>query len=394
MSCFWGVKNTSYTHGGETVSNYVAAANANEADAWKAFDGKDNTSWTASCDNSTLLTFNFDMPTEVGGVRVIPATNDPDSFPATIQLWVSDPGESTLFQTFTMESPVSGVGQEFVFDEPVAKRTFSFRPLNASGATSETYNVSIADVEFLVSRDIVAQTTPAEPVLQEKSVTPSTTVQNVTPDEGFDGLDKVTVNAATLQEKSVTPTTSSQIILPDSGVYGLSKVTVDAAPPSGVDTSDATATAADIIIPKTAYVKGEKITGTLIPRYNIPCTIKCDPSLARNFIFQYTDGAPTSISSGASITLRPTSQPQTINIASGTYVHIIPEYAFGLRTIQFVRLDENVGLVYLDVYYALTNGLVRLHNVGDIAELGDHDGIDVINFYAPNSTSSVVITIG
>ena len=66
-----------------------------------------------------------------------------------------------------------------------------------------------------------------------------------------------------LQEKTVTPTTTEQTVTPDSGYYGLSKVTVGAVEAGGIDTSDATATAADLLEGKTAYVNGVKISGTI-----------------------------------------------------------------------------------------------------------------------------------
>lgn len=65
------------------------------------------------------------------------------------------------------------------------------------------------------------------PSLQEKSVTPGTSAQTVTPDSGYDGLSQVTVGAVQVQEKTVTPSTSAQTVTPDAGKY-LSKVTVGA----------------------------------------------------------------------------------------------------------------------------------------------------------------------
>lgn len=137
-----------------------------------------------------------------------------------------------------------------------------------------------------------------EPALQEKNVTPTKSAQNVTPDSGYDGLSKVTVNAIpdeyivpsgtvsitengthnvreaesvnvavaapdpVLQTKSVTPTQSAQTVTPDSGYDGLSRVSVAAIPSQYITTTDATAEDADLTEGKTAYSNGVKLTGT------------------------------------------------------------------------------------------------------------------------------------
>lgn len=66
----------------------------------------------------------------------------------------------------------------------------------------------------------------------------------------------------TLETKTVTPTKSAQDITPTSGKV-LSKVTVNPIPDNYIDTTDADAVAANILVDKTAYVGGSKITGTM-----------------------------------------------------------------------------------------------------------------------------------
>ena len=101
--------------------------------------------------------------------------------------------------------------------------------------------------------------TSSSPNLQTKSVSPSESEQSVTPDTGYDGLSRVTVGAIQTETKTVT---TNGTVTPSSGKY-LKQVTVNV-PTSGIDTSDATATADDIAKNKTAYINGEKVTGSLI----------------------------------------------------------------------------------------------------------------------------------
>jgi len=63
-------------------------------------------------------------------------------------------------------------------------------------------------------------------LLQDKTVTPSTSQQTVTPDSDFYGLHEVTVEAAPLQSKTVEYDGGTVEVTPDSGFLGMSSVTI------------------------------------------------------------------------------------------------------------------------------------------------------------------------
>lgn len=90
---------------------------------------------------------------------------------------------------------------------------------------------------------------------QTKTVNPSTVQQVITPDTGYNALTQVTLNPVT---NAIDANITAGNIKKDVTILGVTG-TLE----SGTDTSDATATAGDILLNKTAYVNGQKLTGTV-----------------------------------------------------------------------------------------------------------------------------------
>ncbi len=87
----------------------------------------------------------------------------------------------------------------------------------------------------------------------------TTTTSYTVPAGYHSGTGKVSI---TTETKSATPTKSAQTITPTSGKV-LASVSVAAIPANYIDTTDADATAAEILDGKFAYVNGVKLEGTM-----------------------------------------------------------------------------------------------------------------------------------
>ena len=254
------------------------------------------------------------------------------SFNTTISVYVDD-----LYK-------LSVSGEKGNFIEFVFSKTSNTYPTD--GEQGDNYYV----YKGIVSDEV------ADPLLQSKTVTPSEKVQTIKPDTDYDGLSQVTVKAINstyvgsgitkIEATEYTPGTSDQTIA--SGQYLNGAQTIKGDPnlvagniksgvsifgisgsyagsggsSGGLDTSDATATAGDIVSGKTAYVNAEKITGTLstlhvapgTPEYNTsPDQIKISTSLTERYIVENTvsltakasdfgDAVPSDVVSGKTFT--------------------------------------------------------------------------------------------
>ena len=162
---------------------------------------------------------------------------------------------------------------------------------DVSSTTAAAGDVLTGKVYVLADGTVTTGTMPNNGTVSK--TLDATTITYTIPKGYHSGTGTVTI---TLETKTVTPTKSAQDITPTSGKV-LSKVTVNPIPDNYIDTTDADATAANILVDKTAYVGGVKVTGTMANNGDTSGTIDGLTTTSAAIPAGYTSGGTVSLTS-------------------------------------------------------------------------------------------------
>ena len=214
-----------------------------------------------------------------------------------------------------------------------------------------------------------------EPMLEQKTVTPTTSEQVVTPSQGYDALSQVTVRAVPTETKTVTPTESQQTVTPSEGKF-LSDVTVQAIQATEED-----------IVENGEYTpesgKYYKKVNVNVPQYTdiSPTTAQPDDVLEGKYFFPYnkaprTEGTipirtasnPEFTAKNDSVTFQEGYYPEasTVKIAESEKAKIIPDNI--KEGISILGVQGNYAGNGLDI-----NGIINEYevNAGTTVNAGD-----------------------
>ena len=189
------------------------------------------------------------------------------------------------------------------------------------------------------------------------------------------------------EAKTVTPTKSQQTVSPSEGKV-LSTVTVEAIPDQYVDSSDATATAAQILDGATAYVGGELIEGSM-PNNGAANQTLDTTTQSYTIPAGYHSGKGTVNVSLETKSATPTKSPQTISptagkLLSSVSVAAIPDAYQNVTGVTATAADVLTGKAIVNAAGKTVQG--SMPNNGAVN--GSFDGLTTTSYTVPAGYTS------
>ena len=325
---------------------------------------------------------------------------------------------STSQQVVSPDSGYDGLSSVTVAGAPLQTRTVT---PTAAGLTVEKsssswyglFRVNVNGDSNLVAGNIksgvsifgVAGSYAPSVVTQEKSVTPTASQQEVTPDSGK-YLSKVTVAAAPLETKSVTPSTAQQTISPSSGKIGMSQVTVAAAP---LETKTVTPTAAaQIVSPSSGKIGMSQVTVAATPLQAKSVTPSASQQvitpgstyvgLSKVTVAGDADLVAGNIKSGVNIfgvtgTYAPASTPINGSLIVATCSSDITSVSTTISGVTYTAyLDTSTHTAYLTIPYTITSGTITVNGYSNGTLMATANiTLNGINKYTTSLTHETVL---